>query len=136
MLSANDRPEDIHHWIKKHRRPKDMPDITPYFDKFVDGWQKWWAGLHTRSSEGDEPDYPEMKKAGPNGIFLLILSLVWWGCAATEKGEVKMDEWRATVGELTATVKKFNAQKPTGPKRLRGNSEAASRSSKYVPLLI
>lgn len=54
-------------------------------------------------------EYSELQKAGPNGVFLLILGLVWWGCAAVDKGEEKMVVWHAAVEQLMGILRLFNA---------------------------
>lgn len=137
MLSATDRPPDVQKWMNGGRKVQEMPDVTPYVDTFGTQWREWWAGLQPKGYEvGDEPRdssyYTQLHKAGPNGLFLMILALVWWGAAAADGGEEKMDVWRAAAEEFTTVVKFFNHNLKGGRKRPRDSPKRPSNSSKYV----
>lgn len=139
MLSSKNRPTDIQKWIKGHRKATEMPDVSLSVDSFAQEWRAWWDFLNPERDPAsgmslDVSEYSELRKAGPNGIFLLLLSLVWWGAAATDQGNEKMDVWRKAIGELVATVNFFNKNltEPPERKRSHGDSEGDSLVKKYV----
>lgn len=79
----------------------------------------------------DISQYAELKKAGPNGLYLLFLTLVWWGGGASDGGEEKQVVWRDALIEFMRVVKFFNSslREVAGRKR-RGDTspEAASKT--------
>lgn len=136
MISAQHRPEDVSKWMKAGRIVTQMPDTTPYLDSFAKDWKGWWTSLlpddHNPDDVGDHEvsDYSELHKAGPNGLFLHILSLVWWGAGAVDQGETKMHIWRTAVEEFTVVVKFLNGSSKAERKRTRDNSPDTSSSKK------
>ncbi|KAF7971012.1 hypothetical protein HWV62_22281 [Athelia sp. TMB] len=124
ILSKDNRPVEVDRWIKDHRKPHAMPDVTANVTSFSKAWRAWWAGLlpiehnteHNNASR-DLSDYAEVQKAGPNGVFLLVLSLVWWGGAVRDQGEGSIQDWRAAVADLTDVIKFFNDSMKQSRKR-------------------
>ena len=129
-------------WIKKHRKAHELPDVSPYVDTFGKEWQAWWAHLlpaeHADQEARKTADYSDLKKAGPNGLFLLMLSLVWWGAAASDQGEERIQLWRSSLGEFTTTVKLFNESLKDHPERKRAldSPENVSASKRCVYVFI
>ncbi|KAF7984921.1 hypothetical protein HWV62_9823 [Athelia sp. TMB] len=138
VLSSERRPNDVHAWVKAHRKPKAMPDVTDRVDAFAKEWREWWDGLQPMTAQPqsldarDVAEYSELQKAGRNGIFLLLVSLVWWGGAVSDGGEEKMGAWRESVEEFAAVVRFFNSHLKTasGRKRGRASSEISSNAAK------
>ncbi|KAF7976813.1 hypothetical protein HWV62_5682, partial [Athelia sp. TMB] len=135
VLSSQNRPQDIHAWIKKHRKVKEMPDVSVYVDRFGEEWRAWWASLQPeRDTDGNEArdiaEYSELQKAGPNGLYLLMLSLVWWGSATLCQSAEQTSLWRQSVQEFTDMVNFFNTSMngAVGSKRPRDAPEAKSSS--------
>lgn len=140
MLSSHNQPSDVQKWIKGHRKAAEMPDVSLDVNDFAQKWRTWWDSLNPERDPASEtsPDiseYAELRKAGRNGLFLLILTLVWWGAAAADQGEERMNTWRTAVSDFTATVKFFNRDMREAPerKRPRDNTESESSRKKYVP---
>lgn len=114
-----------------------MPDVSPYVHTFAQDWRGWWDSLQPQRDPADEPlrdvsEYSELQKAGPNGLFLLMLSLVWWGAAAADQGDERMDVWRQAVSEFMATVKFFNVSMRESPKKRGRDSPDNDSANKYV----
>ncbi|KAF7974575.1 hypothetical protein HWV62_11950 [Athelia sp. TMB] len=135
LLSTQGRPHKITKWIKEAHKAKDMPDITISIDRFGREWQEWWSNLQPTLDANRQPDdardislYSGLRKAGKNGLFLVIVSLVWWGAAAAHLGEEKMDIWRVAAEEFRALVKFFNddLRGSGGRKRVRDSTENES----------
>ncbi|KAF7968819.1 hypothetical protein HWV62_29258 [Athelia sp. TMB] len=138
VLSSEHRPHDVHAWVKAHRKPRAMPDVTDRVDEFAKEWREWWDGLQPKT---DQPasfdarnitDYSELQKASRNGIFLLLASLVWWGGGVLDQGEEKMRVWRAAVQEFASVVQFFNnhLKNASGRKRARKGSEISTHTTK------
>lgn len=91
--------------MKAGRQVKQMPDLTRVVDTFGKEWWAWWAHLQNgRLAEFPQPSRevssPTMEdiqdgvmKGGPNSIFLVLLSLAWWGLAVCDQGEDKVASW-------------------------------------------
>jgi hypothetical protein len=85
--------------MKRHRKYDDMPDVTDNVKEFGDAWWKWWIGLQPDWRGGSELlteppegfDWGELEKGGQNGLFLLLLSLGWWGAGASDQSEEASD---------------------------------------------
>lgn len=99
-----------------------MPDVSERIDDFADKWWDWYISLQPESrvsykeSEGtsltddvpqdsDGSAWCEIRKGGPNGIFLLLLTLGWWGVGASDQIEAQTDE---IEGQTSTWSKAFN----------------------------
>ncbi|KAF7983641.1 hypothetical protein HWV62_20586 [Athelia sp. TMB] len=109
LLNSAKRPQEVTVWIKNDRKANAMPDTSANVVNFGKAWREWWASLQPESP--CEPrslsQYSELQKAGPNSLYLLFLSLAWWGNAAEGKVE-EMISWRVAVGDFLDVVKFFN----------------------------
>ena len=96
-------PEILSHWIKDHHKWGLMPDIMDQCKSFAEDFFKWWQGLQPAwwlmaSLElcEDIPEnfveWKELAKGGPNGVFLLILALAWWGASIQGSDTEHSDE--------------------------------------------
>lgn len=68
----------------------------------MDWWahlQPEWRGVYPLASQPPEDsDWSELRKGGPNGFFILLLSFVWWGKAIESMEEHKI--WLEFSGDL------------------------------------
>lgn len=86
-----------------------MPNLSDTVNKFGVQWAQWWHSLHHNAkgrpiAEGQylnpvRPEdlttaQPELTKGGPNGIFLLLVSLEWWGMAVVDKDLVRIGHYQ------------------------------------------
>ncbi|KZP16525.1 hypothetical protein FIBSPDRAFT_975600 [Athelia psychrophila] len=137
LLSSQHRPHDIGKWIRAARKPTEMPDVSPYVYTFAKDWRGWWDSLQPQRDPANEPlqdvsEYSELRKAGPNGLFLLLLSLVWWGAAAADQGDEGMDVWRQAVTKFMVTVKFFNASMEEPQRKRARDSPENDSANKWV----
>ena len=83
-----------------------MPNVTRYVQKFGTDWQAWYIGLQPqwhidagpnaedsvdiRTLAHDPPNntalsnWDEIQKGSPNGFFMLLLALGWWGVGSLQ----------------------------------------------------
>ena len=130
------RPVEVGEWMRASRPWKDMPvsDLVALKMK----WRAWWAKLLPADAAGES-----LRKPGRNGFLLLIVSLAWWGNAASAD-----EEWRDVVrqvvealrnlqvagGKLPAqdvVVKKSRKRKREGNEDM-GNDAPAGRPSRQT----
>jgi hypothetical protein len=82
------RPKEIGIWIKGGRKYDAMPTVA--IDTYSTAWADWWAylqpewrgetyPLEVKPPVDSESDWSQLRKGGPNGIFILLLSFLWWG---------------------------------------------------------
>lgn len=105
MLDIMKRPAEVHKWQKEGRKIDGMPDVTDDIDEFSRAWFCWWKSLQPRwriDGNGDlteEYDVPEgcdwagVQKGGPNGFYMLLLTLGWWGIATEDRGQEAREYW-------------------------------------------
>ena len=74
-----------------------MPKVV--IETFSTPWMDWWAHLQLKwrgktyplaIRPPEDSDWSELQKGGQNGVFLLLLSFVWWG-QAVESAEENSD---------------------------------------------
>lgn len=118
-LSKQGRPKVVDDWLKRHRDLGDMPDVTHYLRSFADSWEEWYISLQPKwripDSDGnidieslivDPPtdtqtsDWLALRKGSQNGIFLLILTLGWWGLGASDQGDKELTRWASAFDDL------------------------------------
>lgn len=98
-----------------------MPDLTKVVDLFGQEWWTWWARLqnkrlsgHPQLSPGAPPPKPEdvqeVMKGGANGVFLLLLSLAWWGLAARDQGGARGSAWKHAYEDFHVVLTFMNDQ--------------------------
>ena len=76
--------------MKRKRRIENVPTIKA--TEFAMQWQKWWIAMQPKWRLTDQ-DWPLLREApdaadwssflcgGPNGLFLVVLTLFWWARA-------------------------------------------------------
>jgi len=81
--------------MKGGRKYDAMPEVS--IGTFAPTWTEWWVRLQPEwrgetfplSTEAPEvSDWSELRKGGPNGIFVVLLSLGWWGMAMESDEEL------------------------------------------------
>ncbi|KAF9470116.1 hypothetical protein BDN70DRAFT_767263, partial [Pholiota conissans] len=90
---SGERPAELSKWMtpaasRKYSQPPRIEDIA----EFGGRWRHWWNGMQPKwrrssevntlplplSSATGKQDIGSLKKAGPNGFSLLLVSLKWW----------------------------------------------------------
>ncbi|KAI9069576.1 hypothetical protein FKP32DRAFT_1550865, partial [Trametes sanguinea] len=93
-LSPQGRPLQIHQWIQTKRKYSASPPIRQVA-QFGASCQLWWSNLQpeqrgiTGHDKLNRPSSPlpldaweDLRRGGPNGLFLVLLALGWWVDAA------------------------------------------------------
>ncbi|KAH8103653.1 hypothetical protein DFH11DRAFT_1464244, partial [Phellopilus nigrolimitatus] len=87
-MGTHDRPTEVPAWTRAKRNTNSTPKLD--LDTFPPKWRSWWSSLQPfwRPQEGmdwplgfAEPaneEWLHVRKAGKNGIFLIVLTLYWW----------------------------------------------------------
>ncbi|KAF9470512.1 hypothetical protein BDN70DRAFT_764508, partial [Pholiota conissans] len=88
-LITKPRPVEIAQWMKNARKLNRPPKIPKPAD-FILSWRQWWVAMQPECrSNGtswplshdlpdDGVDWTTLSYSGPNGFFLVVLSLGWW----------------------------------------------------------
>lgn len=103
------RPREISWWMKNNRKLNRYPKILKPAD-YIISWRQWWSKLQPDwRLEGaawplsrDIPVGGQVSMfaySGPNGFFLIILSLSWWGKMAAD-GLVDAEELETAVDDV------------------------------------
>ena len=98
-----------------------MPDVTHFVDDFSTQLEEWYmhlqpdwclnapseyADISGISLSQDPPedtiilDWQDIKKGSQNGLFLLLLSLEWWGLGTSDQGEDALSWWAYAFNDL------------------------------------
>ena len=125
-------------WFSAGR--KRNPDINPV--KFAKELTKWWDDLQpvTRKnhSKEDMVDIPpeqwcNVKIAGKNGIYLILIGLVWWGLelVGTGSSPETVPEWSGLVVDIQRVLECWtsapNKEGPNGKRKQVDDTRAASK---------
>lgn len=93
-LPTNGRPEEVAEWLRFGRKLGKNPAITDE-EAYAQRWCVWWASLQpdwrcdatgkcVRAGEGP---WGILDHPGKNGMFIALLSLMWWKEVATSTTE-------------------------------------------------
>lgn len=114
--------------MKRHRKFKILPVIN--LSEYIPEVRRWWCSLQPpervdsgggplqRQFSGD-PDWSLIAKSGPNGFFMFMMALAWWGKSATTA---------ALLGEFDSFIEDVNWALTMVLKGLRGTLEKRSYS--------
>ncbi|PPQ96657.1 hypothetical protein CVT26_010321 [Gymnopilus dilepis] len=130
-LPTKPRPPEIAWWMKNNRKLNRFPPIVKASD-FILSWRQWWMAMQPdwRSRDPswppsrDAPEgshWPKFTHSGPNGMFLLILSLGWWGrLVANGSGDVL--EYETALDDVLWVLSRTLGGIPATPQK-RGHIE-------------
>ncbi|KAI0643896.1 hypothetical protein C8Q79DRAFT_888199, partial [Trametes meyenii] len=87
-LSAKNRPIQVRQWLQNCRNYEAIPSIGKVAE-YGTSWRLWWTTLQPGARPRSEYNeltrkrlsndaWEPIKKAGPNGIFIRLVSLGWW----------------------------------------------------------
>lgn len=120
-------------WTQTRRRDyARCPDISALeAKKYIEQWRIWWKGLQPewRRGAGILPpaiydcansDWGKLRQGGKNGVFLVLMSLVWWGLSPGKKRD-----WDATVIEVKLVLESM-AQRTNSRKRPSSDLDLAA----------
>ncbi|OBZ73056.1 hypothetical protein A0H81_06612 [Grifola frondosa] len=152
LPTSRDRPEEVKWWINRGRKyvPTGLPTIKTV-GQYAATWKKWWMALQPPMHVGDtlqfwpprrnEPnnasEWDGLMRGGPNGFFVIVVSLAWWIDAAKNDttqtqlvAEVILDvEWVLNrLCEVSRST--FRGTKRSTPSDDQSLSEKSSPSKK------
>jgi len=98
--------------MKRHRKIKVLPPIK--LNEFPLQWRAWWVIIQPSwrqevigsswpppQATASKSDWKSLKKAGPNGFYLVMLTLSWWGWAiANSSAPVPYTEFDIAVADV------------------------------------
>ena len=138
-LSAKGRPEEVHQWLKYGRQFDKSPVIKNAKDYGI-AWLAWWRALQPkwRIGGGILPpavyscelcDWGALQKSGKNGLFIVLISMVWWGRAGT-----LTDDWKAAITDVKNVMQSMLG---TGSKRAIGaEAETPVITKRYAFIIL
>lgn len=140
LLGCVSRPPEVAMWKKEHRIIHKVPSVK--VGEYALLWIDWYISLNESwrtQGRGTLPlprDVPKdatwksLRKGGPNGIFILILSLYWWFCAVKHDEEARkvyltaVEDVEWVLGQLVALGPPPSASQSSGTKRKRTTPSA------------
>jgi hypothetical protein len=116
-LPTLNRPTEVSWWFKRGRKVHKLPMLL---EGYAAGWKKWWVGMQPKvriSSEwppsrvvSDDTTWDVLRRVGPTGFFIVMMTLSWWGKAVTGiEGGVK-DDFQVVVDEVNWVLEKIIVQ--------------------------
>lgn len=120
---AAGRPEEIKGWMKAHRAWKEVQVDTSFGGKVME----WWALLQPAGPASVSSDWTKLRKAGKNGLFLVLLSLVWWGHSCSRGAE-----WFECVGDVTRSIRFMRMSMPADKSDSGGAGKSVTKRKRGV----
>ena len=115
-LPASQRPEAISEWMKRHRSQTWWPQPMKNFGK---RFKVWWVSLQPKWRvtkegvvSGFDGDFSPLKKSGPNGFLMVLVSLFYWHLdikLQEDEKELEEDEeeWVSVVEDCISILELF-----------------------------
>ena len=137
-MSANDRPKEVHWWIKRNKSIEKFPLIENP-SEYGATWKRWWIAIQPEWREGEsfvktvpaDADWTNLRCGGSNGLALVVMALSWWvGATGTPDSDLTaaIDDVKWVVSELVMTLSSTAAA--TGSKRPSDSSPDEPRSKR------
>ncbi|EJF56153.1 hypothetical protein DICSQDRAFT_37299, partial [Dichomitus squalens LYAD-421 SS1] len=87
---AKEHPEEIKMWLRASWSYEKLPRVKST-QQYAVGWKRWWISLQPPSRIGytntwpparcqpaEDEEWDSVRRGGPNGMFLAVISLAWW----------------------------------------------------------
>src|SRR6188768_241736 len=134
--------------MKRHRKIKVLPPVKLH--DFPLEWRAWWLVIQLSwrqeviGSSWPPPratalksDWASLKKAGPNGFYLVMLTLSWWAWSIEKSpAPVPYAEFDLAVADVEWVLSNIDHQfgRGSGAKRPSSEEELSEkpRSKRYV----
>lgn len=109
-LLKGSRPDEIGYFIQNARNYKKAPSLAGgRLRQFVEEWKQWWAELQPKwrntkdwpfeRQSSTKGSWETLLLGGPNGIYLIMISLSWWVSAVTKDSQDGKD-WHEALEAL------------------------------------
>ena len=142
-MDANGRPDVIPTWLKFGRKYETPPKISSLKD-FAECWYEWWrnlqpqyrnkkgGGLSRKIEEGET--WSQLRRGGPNGFFMIILTLSWWQKYLDDDDNSYPSDWNSfhVASEDTSFVLDQMLAVKALPKRPLDDTTAAPAMKRQV----
>ena len=101
-------------WSKASRSYEKLPKIKST-QQYAVAWKRWWLSLQppsriedannpwppARREPANDEEWTSVRRGGPNGMFLVVISLGWWLWATVDAGEpLAGSEIEVAVGDV------------------------------------
>lgn len=116
-LPTLNRPTEVSWWLKRGRKVDKLPVLL---EGYGERWKKWWIGIQpkvritsewppSREVSDDTTTWDVLRRVGPTGFFIVMMTLSWWGKAVTGvEGSVGDDSgFQVAVEEVNWVVEKM-----------------------------
>jgi len=90
-LPPKPRPSEVGDWLKGRKYSKKSIPVVNDVCRYRDDWIGWWTTSQPKwrsaaswpfpKDDGDIRSWEGFPARGPNGIFLVIMSICWWAQA-------------------------------------------------------
>lgn len=100
------RPAELKKWMKSHRLLKENNVGVVFSRKYMAWWSSLQPAQHPHTADSD---WTTLRKAGKNGLLLVVLALVWWGGRGSSSRDA---EWIAAVCDVTRAVRYMRISMP------------------------
>lgn len=113
-LPTKFRPKEFSEWFKIGRKTSGSGwdgfcNGNP--DDFVSGWKLWWSDIQPEArkegvggalSKDPDIDWGVLRKPGANGIFLVLVGLLWWRFRLEDDTDgTTLPVWENSVKDVT-----------------------------------
>lgn len=110
---------EVSWWLKCGRKVDKLPTMQGGYAAYAARWKKWWIGLQPKvriTSEwppsrvvSDDTTWDVLRRVGPTGFFIVMMTLSWWGKAVTGvEGSVEDDSgFQVAVDEVNWVLEKM-----------------------------
>lgn len=86
-------------------------------DKFEERWWSWWRELQPEGRRDGSKlrrdgftsvlNWDSIAKHGDNGLFIILLTLVWWG-AASREARIDLKGWEEAVDDAAWVIDRIS----------------------------
>ncbi|KAH8100446.1 hypothetical protein DFH11DRAFT_1505761 [Phellopilus nigrolimitatus] len=128
------RPAEVDWWQKRGRDYSKFPPVQPP-DEYFKTWFAWYQGLQPagcrcdsawplpRDDSDAQTDWTILKKGGPNGIFIVLLTLAFWADGLQTSAEI--DIYESAMADVTWVLKTMLDLLGGGKRKMAGDGDSA-----------
>lgn len=119
LPTVQSRPKELSEWFKIGRKTSGSGWInfcSGNPEEFGEGWKMWWSnmqasthqqGIAGTSSKGASIDWGALQKPGASGMFLILVTLLWWRARLGEDSAAdspSLLRWKESVKDVTRVL--------------------------------
>jgi len=113
--------------MQRRRRFDLTPKVKP--TEFSAEWRAWWTFIQPAWREGTGNDWPlirhvpsgadwtALEHGGANGLFLVLMALLWWGTAIPSQCDKQHAEFVMAVHDVDWVLTELVKKRSIGEKR-------------------